>query len=875
MGPAGPRNESRGRGEVAEINNSLEQLSTLSGSRPDVVQMKRECFQKLIRYMTQGIDMSAAFVPATKCAALSKFDLPLKKMLYLYLRTAAKQNAAVALLVVQTLLNDCKDLDPTIRGLALRSICSLRVPDLMDSVFAAVDAGLRDPHPYVREAAVMGVLKCYQMDAAAVRLRGFLERIETLLTHDEDPQVVTNCLYALDQVGLLDGLISRALVVHLLNHIRSFSDWAQCLVLDIVTRYAPATEAERFDMLEVLDFGLNSTNSAVVMATAKLFLHYTLNFPQQHQQVLETLKDPIQTLVLGREAEVVYAVLSNFLVLAQRYPVMFSQLYPDFFCRYEDPSYLKQLKIEVLIAIADATNAYEIAEEMTQYVKDVDEDLARDAIRAVGQIALKVPDVEGILDRLLLFLGYEKDYVTAETLIQMTNVLRRYPDAADACVDSVAALNAEGITEPAARAAYVWIIGEYGQQVQESPYVLENLADGFTSEEPEVKLALLTAAAKLFFKRPPECRAALGAALAAGAADGNQDVHDRALMYYRLLQHSPSEAAAVVSAPRPPMTQFADTLSAETQDRIFDELNTLSVVHRAPASTFIDAEAAAERYDNDSIELEPPSAKLEAEAAGPAASQTTGLLDLESNGPSPEPLAPAAAAAAAALPPGVGGGGAAGDLLSLDAGLAGLSAGAAPPPAAAAGGIAAPSPSPLDLLGDLMGGGGSSTTAAPAAPTVPPAAAGGAGQLGGLADLLGGGAGAAPAAAASSVALLPRPQITPQEFQQLWVAWNPLAKSFQQGLSAASTTAIAANGHRDFIAHIAQANVVSFATPREGGPPPYRFLFHAQRSGTGSHILAQVTITTGANQAAVIVKSDDTAAADCVLEALRNCLVSF
>ena len=48
------------------------------------------------------------------------------------------------------------------------------------------------------------------------------------------------------------------------------------------------------------------------------------------------------------------------------YPVLALQLYPDFFCRYEDPSYLKQLKIEVLIAIADATNAYEIAEEMTQ-----------------------------------------------------------------------------------------------------------------------------------------------------------------------------------------------------------------------------------------------------------------------------------------------------------------------------------------------------------------------------------------------------------------------------------------------------------------------------------------------------------------------------
>ena len=43
-------------------------------------------------------------------------------------------------------------------------------------------------------------------------------------------------------------------------------------------------------------------------------------------QVLETLKDPLQTLIQGREAEVVYAVLSNFLVLAQRYPLIFSQV---------------------------------------------------------------------------------------------------------------------------------------------------------------------------------------------------------------------------------------------------------------------------------------------------------------------------------------------------------------------------------------------------------------------------------------------------------------------------------------------------------------------------------------------------------------------
>lgn len=66
-----------------------------------------------------------------------------------------------------------------------------------------------------------------------------------------------------------------------------------------------------------------------------------------------------------------------------------------------------------------------------------------------------------------------------------------------------------------------------------APYLLQPLADSFGSELPGVKLALLTAAAKLFFVRPAEARKLLGSCLAAGLNDGDQDVHDRALLYYR------------------------------------------------------------------------------------------------------------------------------------------------------------------------------------------------------------------------------------------------------------------------------------------------------------------------------------------------------
>lgn len=72
-----------------------------------------------------------------------------------------------------------------------------------------------------------------------------------------------------------------------------------------------------------------------------------------------------------------------------------------------------------------------------------------------------------------------------------------------------------------------------GCAVVAGPYLLQPLADGFGSELPGVRLALLTAAAKLFFVRPAESRKLLGTCLAAGLNDGDSDVHDRALLYYR------------------------------------------------------------------------------------------------------------------------------------------------------------------------------------------------------------------------------------------------------------------------------------------------------------------------------------------------------
>ncbi len=183
------------------------------------------------------------------------------------------------------------------------------------------------------------------------------------------------------------------------------------------------------------------------------------------------------------------------------------QIYTTFYCRINEPSYIKHLKLDILAAIADETNAYDIATELTEYVNDIDEKLARKAIRTVGKIALevncaarrghgttlhmsclataaawidlagynlltpictsfiavhavpsalccmainarsgvclKVQDVPGLVERLLGFLDIGKDFVTAETIVQVKDLARKYPDIAEVCVGSISNISLE------------------------------------------------------------------------------------------------------------------------------------------------------------------------------------------------------------------------------------------------------------------------------------------------------------------------------------------------------------------------------------------------------------------------------------------------
>lgn len=80
-------------------------------------------------------------------------------------------------------------------------------------------------------------------------------------------------------------------------------------------------------------------------------------------QVYERIKAPMLTLVSSGSPEQSYAVLSHLHLLVMRAPFIFASDYKHFYCQYNEPSYVKKLKLEMLTAVANESNTYEIGKQ--------------------------------------------------------------------------------------------------------------------------------------------------------------------------------------------------------------------------------------------------------------------------------------------------------------------------------------------------------------------------------------------------------------------------------------------------------------------------------------------------------------------------------
>eukprot|EP00754_Rhynchopus_humris_P021447 Rhum_TRINITY_DN14746_c24_g1::Rhum_TRINITY_DN14746_c24_g1_i1::g.115292::m.115292 len=570
-----------------EINELKAQIKSADAERDQV--KKRECLKKVLAYMTLGIDTSGLFTEMIMACATK--DLVQKKMVYLYLCSHAETNPDLALLAINTLQRDCADENPLVRGLALRSISSLRIPQVVEYVVPLLKVALDDKIPYVRKTAVIASCKLWKMDSEAFDKLSIREKLHTMI-RDSDAHVRCNSLQVLEEIMAEEGGIqmNKQLLYPLLNKLQDLNEWQKCLVINMVLKYTPENETEMFNIMNILEESLWGSNSAVILATTHLFLNLTQNLPQLHRQVYSRLKEPLLTLIATAPMETAYTCLCHLKLLISREPEVFADKYKDFYCRYTDPSFTKSLKLEILVLIANEKNYQDIMTELAADVTDVQQETVRNAIRAMGEIALKTNAGQTAVGHFLGFLEMEMGgFVRSETLNVLKDFLRKYTDPALVKPFFPVITNHwKELDDTPSKVAFVWIMGEFGEHIEDSPYILETFCENFKDEPHQVRLEILTACMKLVFKRPGEMQPILGNLLHEAISDfSHADVHDRALLYYRLLAKNLRVAASVVVCRKDPVDKFEDNESAEIKDKLFEEFNTLSVIFNMPSDRFI------------------------------------------------------------------------------------------------------------------------------------------------------------------------------------------------------------------------------------------------------------------------------------------------
>jgi vesicle coat complex subunit len=89
-----------------------------------------------------------------------------------------------------------------------------------------------------------------------------------------------------------------------------------------------------------------------------------------------------------------------------------------FFCKYNDPIYVKLAKLEIIFRLANANNVDQVLSELKEYATEVDVDFVRKAVRSIGRLAVKIESAaERCITALLDLIHTKVNYVVQEAIV--------------------------------------------------------------------------------------------------------------------------------------------------------------------------------------------------------------------------------------------------------------------------------------------------------------------------------------------------------------------------------------------------------------------------------------------------------------------------
>ena len=568
--------------------------------------VKVDAVKKVIASMTVGKDVSMLFTDVLNCVQTGNIEL--KKLVYLYLINYAKTQPELTLLAVNTFVKDSADANPLIRALAVRTMGCIRVDRITEYLCEPLGRALRDDDPYVRKTAAVCVAKLYDIAPELVAERGFLETLHDLIS-DSNPSVVANAVAALSEIAESSGKdvmkVSAAVLQKLLAALNECTEWGQVFILDSLAKYTPADGREAEGIIERVTPRLQHANSAVVMSAVKVILSYMELMGSSNirsdaiRSLTRKLAPPLVTL-LNSEPEIQYVALRNINLIVQKRPHILENEIKVFFCKYNDPIYVKMEKLEIIIKLVSEKNIDQVLLELKEYSTEVDVDFVRKSVSAIGRCAVKLERAaERCIGVLLELIQTKVNYVVQESVIVIKDIFRRYPNRYESIIATLCD-NLDTLDEPLAKASMIWIIGEYAERIDNADELLDTFLETFEEEDPAVQLQLLTATVKCFLKNPEDTQDMVQRVLDLATEESdNPDLRDRGFIYWRLLSTDPEAAKMVVLGDKPVIEDDTFRLDPGLLNVLIGQIATLSSVYHKPPEAFVVRRAAGISADDD------------------------------------------------------------------------------------------------------------------------------------------------------------------------------------------------------------------------------------------------------------------------------------
>jgi AP-1 complex subunit beta-1 len=177
--------------------------------------------------------------------------------------------------------------------------------------------------------------------------------------------------------------------------------------------------------------------------------------------------------------------------------------------------------------------------------------------------------------------------VVQEGIVVIKDIFRKYPNKYESVIATLCE-NLETLDEPEAKAAMIWIIGEYAERIDNADELLLTFIESFQDEVAVVQQQLLTATVKLFLKIPDRTQEILQNVLNMATSDSdNPDLRDRGYIYWRLLSSDPEAARAIVLSTKSEIGDDTFNIENGLLNSLIGQISSLASVYHKPPEAFI------------------------------------------------------------------------------------------------------------------------------------------------------------------------------------------------------------------------------------------------------------------------------------------------